>query len=226
MSPASKQLEIDARWIYWRSFLLFFLVFELMVWQRLRQWPMRAPGHRVLVFLLARGATPRSFMLALVAAGFFTLLAILVVRLFVRPLLNFWLSPSVDSSWGLFHLTASETIIASVPAGAGRGGCGNQDLWLSPIDASGSFPRTGTTNPGSCDSTTSVASCRNGRSSPSWLRSETGRSHLHVSSRPDQDAVFAMADPAAVLAWFDPPVRQRRSGAGRDQRGPPSRSFR
>ena len=43
MAPASKPVEIDARWIYRRSFLLFFLVFELLVWQRLQQRPMRAP---------------------------------------------------------------------------------------------------------------------------------------------------------------------------------------
>jgi hypothetical protein len=32
--------------------------------------------------------------------------------------------------------------------------------------------------------------------------------HLQVSSRVGPDAVFAMAEPTAVLAWFDPPVRR------------------
>ena len=65
MPPASKPLDIDARWLYRRSFLLFFLVFELLAWHRLQRFPMRAPANRVLIFLLARWATPRSFLLAM-----------------------------------------------------------------------------------------------------------------------------------------------------------------
>ena len=50
MSPASKQVDIDARWLYWRMFLLFFFVFEMIVWQRVQRLPMRSawtPRDRV-----------------------------------------------------------------------------------------------------------------------------------------------------------------------------------
>lgn len=43
MPPASKHLDVDARWLYRRSFLLFFLVFELLVWNRLQRFPMCVP---------------------------------------------------------------------------------------------------------------------------------------------------------------------------------------
>ena len=43
MLPASKPLDLDARWLYRRSFLLFFVMFEMLVWHRLQRFPMRAP---------------------------------------------------------------------------------------------------------------------------------------------------------------------------------------
>ena len=63
MPRSSKQVEIDARWVYWRSFLLFFLVHQLMVWHRISLLPVRMPGHRMIIFLLAPWATPQSFAL-------------------------------------------------------------------------------------------------------------------------------------------------------------------
>ena len=204
MPPASKPLDVDARWLYRRSFLLFFLVFELLVWNRLQRFPMRAPANRVLVFLLARWATPRSFLLAMVAGGIFTLLAVLFVRLIVRPLLKLWLSPSADSSWGLFHLTASETIVASVPARRLSGwrwkpgslALTNRRLWF--------FPANGNDEPWFVvlDAVNRIVPERPALSEFGPIRNWP--THLRFTSLSGPDAVFAMIEPSAVLGWLNP----------------------
>jgi hypothetical protein len=208
MSPPSKPLEIDAGWIFRRSFLLLFLVFELLVWNRLQRFPMRVPGHRVFVFLLAGWATPRSFLMAISAGGAFTVVAILVVRLIISPLLKFWLNPSADSSWGLFHLTSSEKILANVPARRWSGWMwkpgsltltnrrlwffpanGNDELWFLRLDDIGLIVPE-------LPVIAELAPIRN------WPE------HLHLSSRAGPDAVFAMAEPSVVLGWLEPHVRR------------------
>ena len=208
MSPASKQLDIDARWLYWRMFLLFFFVFEMIVWQRLQRFPMRAPGHRVIVFLFARGATPRSLVRAIFAGGAFTLLAILIVRVIVRPLLNFWLRPAADSSGGLFHLTASETIVASVPARRRTGwmwkpgslALTNRRLWFFPAEFNDEpwfLP---------LDDIAEIVPERPlfGRTGAHSQLAGT----LASERRSGPDAIFALAEPDAVLAWPNLPLRR------------------
>jgi hypothetical protein len=202
MPPASKPLDLDARWLYRRSFLMFFLVFEILVWHRIQRFPMRAPANRVLVFLLARWATPRSFLLAMVAGGIFTLLVVLIVRLIVRPLVKFWLSPTADSSWGLFHLTASETIVASVPARRLSGwwwkpgslAMTNRRLWF--------FPANGHDEPWflRIDELARIEAEQPVFSSLGPIRNWP--EHLHVTSLSGREAVFATVEPAAVLGWF------------------------
>jgi len=210
MPPSSKPVEIDARWVYWRSFLLSFLVNQLLIWHRISRVPFRAPGLRVLVFLLA---TPRSLAVALLAGGVLTVLAILVVGLIVRPLLKVWLNPSVDASWGLFHLSASETIVSSMPARRRSGwrwqpgllAVTNRRLWF--------FSSAWDEEP--------------------WSLGLDDRDHIeleqsivaklapirnwpvpfHLWGRSGQDAVFAVADRDAILAWFQPI-------AGQDGRSP------
>jgi hypothetical protein len=211
MSPATKQLDIDARWLYWRMFLLFFFVFEMIIWQRLQRFPMRAPGHRVMVFLFARWATPRSLVRAIFAGGAFTLTTVLIVRLIVRPLLNFWLRPTADSSGGLFHLTASETIVASVPARRrtrwmwkpGSLALTNRRLWF--------FPAEFNEEPWflALDDVADIVPER-----PLFAELAPIRNwpeHLRVSAHSGPDAIFALAEPDAVLAWLKLPVR--RNGA-------------
>jgi hypothetical protein len=201
MLPARKPVEIDTRWVFVRSFLLFLLVFELMLWHRLQRWPARIPRHRMLVFLL-----PRSLLLALAAAGTLTLLVILFVQLLVRPLLNLWLSPRVDPSWGLFHLTASESIVASVAARRRVGWRWtpgsltrtNRRLWF--------FPMNGSQEPWflKLEDVERVLAER-----PTFAKLAPVRAwpdHLRIQSRSDDDAVFATTDPNAVLGWFDTSV--------------------
>jgi hypothetical protein len=115
MSHTSKALDIDVRGVFLRAFLVTFAIFEFFLLYRLRRLPLRMPrNHPVFgVFLLV---TLRSLLFSLILAGLIAVLLLLVVRLVARPLLSIWLRPVADPSAGLFHLAASETIIASVPA--------------------------------------------------------------------------------------------------------------
>ncbi len=204
MPSSRKPLGIDAIWIFWRSFLLSFLIFEWLVWQRVRQIPVRVPGHRLLIFLLAPKATRLSIFNAMVVAGCVTLAAMLVVQLVIAPLLRAWLRPSVNPSWWLFHLSSGDSPVASVPGRWKSGGrwrpgalvLTNRRLWF--------FPAAWDLEPWSAARAdleqielepslfTRLAPIRN------WPE------RLHFSARSGEDARFAVADPEAVLAWFAP----------------------
>jgi hypothetical protein len=212
MPRSSKQVEIDARWVYWRSFLLFFLVNQLMVWHRVSLLPVRMPGHRMIIFLLAPWATPQSFAVALLAAGILTLLAIVVVRLIVRPLWNFWLNPPVDPAWGLFHLSADEAIVSSVP---GRRRLGwswqpgllaltNRRLWF--------FPSAWDGEPWSLNLDEADRIEREGSIVAELAPVRNWPVPFHLLGRSGQDAVFAVADPGAIFVWLRPLARQGSEG--------------
>jgi hypothetical protein len=213
MRRPSKPIEIDARWVYQRSFLLFFVVAQLIVWHRVSQLPMRMPGHRMILFLVAPWATPQSFAVALLAAGALTLGAILVVRLIVRPLWSCWLNPVVDPAWGLFHLGPGEAIIASVAARR-RLGWGwrpgslaltNRRVWFFPSAWDGEpwSLKLGEAERIECERSfvAELAPIRN------WPVP------FHVLGRSGQEAAFAVSDPAVVYAWFGPVVEEGSGGS-------------
>ncbi len=141
-------------------------------------------------------------------AGCVTLLAALAVQLILRPLLNLWLKPSVDPSRWLFHLSAGETVVASVPGrwrSDGRWPSGeivltNRRIWFLPA-AWGVEPwslerkelaRIETEPP----RLARLAAIQNW---PELLR---------FSARTGEHARFAVADPDAVLAWFATDLRR------------------
>jgi hypothetical protein len=205
MPPSSKPLELDAGWVFWRSFFLVFLVFECLLWHGLQQWPGRPAGHRMIIFLVrSRG----SVFPALLLAGACTVLAILIVKLIVGPLLNRWLNPAVDPSWWLFHLSASDSPVASTSGRWYAGGrwqpgalvLTNRRIWFFPAGwsvepwslAREDLDRIETDPP----HLARVAPIRNW---PEWLR---------LGDRNGEHAWFAVADPDAVLAWFGPPARR------------------
>jgi hypothetical protein len=202
MPHPSKQVEIDARWIYGRSFLLFFLVNQLVAWHRLSQLPIRMPGHRMILFLVAPWATPQSFAVALLAAGILSLLAILVVRLVVRPLWNLWLNPTVDPDLGLFHTSATEVIVASLPArrrlGArwqpGSLALTGRRVWF--------FPTAWDGEPWSLELEEADRIKRERSFVPGLLPVRNWPVPFHLIGRSGQDATFAVADVDAVAAWL------------------------
>jgi hypothetical protein len=207
MPPSRKALEIDTVWIFWRAFLLIFLVLEWMLWLHVRQMPMRAPRLRWIIFLLHPRATRRSIFHAIILAGCVTLALTLAVQLIIRPLLNLWLRPRVDPSWWLFHLSSGDSPLASVPGrwkSDGRWQPGalvltNRRIWF--------FPAAWEVEPWSM-----------ARQDLEQIEMEPSRLSrlvpirnwpelLCFSGRVKEDACFAVADPDSVLGWFalDPP---------------------
>jgi hypothetical protein len=204
MTSCTEGSQLDTKRIFWRSFVLIFLVRELFVWHWIQQLPVRVPGYRVIIFLLARKATPTSFAWALVGGGAVTLLAFLIDYLVVRPLLNWWRSPSVDSSSGLFHLAARESIVTSVPARRNLGWVWQAGTLVLTDRRVWFFPAAWNDQPWSLDfqdfdhiepRSTVLARLVPIRHWPE---------NLCFSTRSGEKSTFAMANPAAVLAWFRP----------------------
>ena len=208
MPPTRKPLEVNTVWVFWRAFVLFFLALEWLLWQHIRQLPIRAPRHRLIVFLLAPKATRFSAFNAMLLAGCVTLLAALAVQLILRPLLNLWLKPSVDPSRWQFHLPAGETVVASVPGrwkSEGRWQSGevvltNRRIWFLPA-AWGVEPWT-----------LAREQLERIDTEPSWLARLAAIQNwpelLRISARTGEHARFAVADPEVVQAWFTPDLRR------------------
>ena len=204
MSPSSKPLELNAGRVFWRSFFLVFLVLECLLWHRLQQWPVRVPAHRVILFILHSG---QRVLPAMLLAGACTVLALLAVKLLVEPLLSLWLNPTVDPSWWMFHLSATDSPVAGVSGrwhAAGRWQPGalvltNRRIWFFPAGwgvepwslAREQVDRIEADPP----RLARLASIRN------WP------DRLRFSARDGEHASFAVADPDAVLAWFGVPER-------------------
>jgi hypothetical protein len=164
-----RHVHLETGPVFLRSAVAFFLVRELVVWQRIRRRPLR-PGGRLPVFLFRKWATP--------------------------------------GSAGLFHLAANERVVDSFPARrksgwswpAGTLVCTNLRLWF--------FPRA--------------------HDAEIWSRSLDAREEVRLEPPPQIDwgliadwpdrlafqdgdgvpEVFAVADPDAVLPWFQPAQTQ------------------
>ena len=160
------------------------------------------------MFLLAPRATRFSAFNAMLLAGCVTLVAALAIQLIVRPLLNRWLKPSVNPSQWLFHLSAGETVLASVPGrrrSDGRWPSGemvltDRRLWFLPA-AWGVEPWT----------LERQQLARIGTEPPAMARLAALQNWpelLHVWARTGEQARFAVADPDEVLAWFAPDLRR------------------
>ena len=218
MPAATKHLELDARWVYWRCFLFVLLISQLAAWQRVQRLPPRLHGHRMLIFLMAPWATRRSVVTAIIAGGFLTLLSVVVVRLIVGPLLERWLSPAVDPAGGLFHLAPGERVFANMQARRQSGWSWqpgsltltDRRLWFFPADWD--------VEPWSLR-VDEVDRIKPGRSFLAELgpfRNWPGA--IELCGRAGQDATFAMSDPSPLLKWFS----RVKQPAGPDAGGPTS----
>ena len=108
--------------IFRLSFLVIFLVLEWIVWEQVRQRPVRSAAAPHADRPAGALGDPTGVAGALFLAGTVTLAANMAVRLILTPLLNVWLRPGFDPSGWTFHLPAGETPAASVPARWRTGG--------------------------------------------------------------------------------------------------------
>ncbi len=202
MPAATKHLELDTRWVYWRSFLFVLFICQLVAWQRVQRLPPRLHGHRILIFLLAPWATRRSVVTAIIAGGFLTLLAVVFVRGILGPLVTRWLSPAVDPAGGLFHLAPGERVVANLPARRQSGWSWqpgsltltDRRLWFFPADWdlepwSLRIDEVDRVEPGR-SFLAQIIPIRN------WPQA------IELTGPAGQESLFAMSDPAPLLDWF------------------------
>jgi hypothetical protein len=214
MPPPTKPLEIDPGRVFRWSFLAVFLALEWSALTRVARRLAFMPRRRVPVVRLAMWTTTWAAFGAFLLAMVSTLAAVVLVRLIVAPLLDRWLRPAFDPSSWMFHLGAGETPVASLPARWRSGGRSRpgalvltgRRLWfmpsawdLEPWSVAREDLERVEARP------TAPARILPVRNWPDLLR---------FTARTGDQAWFAVADPAAVLAWFAPPRRAESPAAG------------
>lgn len=194
---AQPRVELDTSKISRRTSTWIFVVWLVVVWYRVRKRLRRGRLLVVLYFL------PSIFVVSLFVGGLVALVATLLFRAVVRPLVERWHSPPTDDSLGSFYFAANEWVVESCPARrrAGR-------LWVA-----GSLVRTNLRLwffPNAQES--EVWSCRldegpDVRTEPprriAWglVLNWPDRVAIRAEGAENEVEVFAVSDPAAVLSW-------------------------
>lgn len=97
--------------LLWRTTVLFFFLLQLARWVWIRRVVRRNQAIAAMVIW-----TPRVLFYAFLLGAIVTVLADLLVRFVIRPLVRRWLSPPNEELVGSFHLDARERILRSTPA--------------------------------------------------------------------------------------------------------------
>jgi hypothetical protein len=199
------------------------LIREAYVWLVLMRLLRIRPGMRLQIFLFHKAATPRSVVYALVFAALATGFLLVLVRFVIGPLVRRWHTPWNDGSAELFHVAANERVLTSAPGRRRHAGFWlpgmlvrtNLRLWF--------FPRAHDAEIGSWP----LSALHNIRLEPAprvawgyiqgWparlaldageLRgggNGNGNGSGNGASAVSRE-VFAVAEPEAVLAWFERP---------------------
>jgi hypothetical protein len=210
-----RQLRIDTGAVFWRLALGFFVLREAYVWlvwlRRLRG----RNGMRLLIFLFHKWATPHSVVYALVFATVATGFLYLLVRFVIGPLVRHWHTPWADESAGLFHVAANERVLVSSPARRKHGrfwlpgalvrtnlrlwffpSAHDVEIWVRPLPALRNIhlepaPRV-------------AWGCVRGWPERLALDASAAGGNGNGDGYSDGGhETFAVADPEAVLAWFE-----------------------
>jgi len=207
MPPPPKPLEIDAGRVFRWSFLAVFLALEWSAWIRIGRRLAWMPRRRVPVMRLAMWTTTWAAFGAFLLAVVSTLAAMMFTRLILAPLLDRWLRPAFDPSSWMFHLSAVETPMASLPARWRSGGRSRPGALVLTSRRIWFMPSAWDLEPWSiaCEDVARVEA-----KPPVPARVLPVRNWpdlLGFTARTGEQAWFAVADPAAILAWFAPPRR-------------------
>jgi hypothetical protein len=204
MPPPSKPLEIDAGRIFRWSFLAAFLALEWSAWARIGRRLAFPRRRRVPVIRLAMWTTTwaaiGAFLLALVS----TLAAMIFTRLILAPLLDRWLRPAFDPSSWMFHLAAGEAPMASLPARWKAGGRSRPGALVLTARRIWFMPSAWDVEPWSIAREDLERVEAKPPVPARVLPLRNWPDLLRFTGPTGDDAWFAVADPAAVIAWFAP----------------------
>jgi hypothetical protein len=153
--------------------------------------------------LLLPSSIGSAVLSAIVAVGL-AILAVVVVKVVIRPLLGMWLSPSVDSSAVLFHLAAGEAIGSSMPARR-QWGWGWQSGTLVVTDRRvWFFPAAWDCEPWAVSRSEIIRGETVTPLLTELLPLRNWPEPLRLETRDGAQSTFALADPASVLAYLKP----------------------
>ena len=200
---ASRTLRIRLAFgkVLWRVTLVSLVLLELYVLAKVRNRVRRRIG--MVLFLVFY--TPRMAFYAFLIGTVVAILADLLVRLVVQPAVRAWYHPRTDDSAHAFHFAPGETVLASTPARRARGlGWQAGDLVRTDRGA-WYFPQSWDSEPwflpiGRAEAVETLAAQR---AAWGFLAGVPDRVRIAGAGRGTAET-FAVADPAAVLAWFRP----------------------
>jgi len=180
-----------------------FIISQFAIWHHLQRRLPRGMGNRnLIVHLVIPSGLSSLFMATLVAAGL-TLLAILVVRLVLAPILSSWLTPTVDPTSVQFHVAPGEVPLASMQA-RWRTGWSWQPGALVVTDRRIWFlPTAWDLEPWSV-SRSEIAGCE--AELPAMATLVPIRNwppHVRLGMRDGGQRVFATASPLSLMAWCE-----------------------
>jgi hypothetical protein len=197
--PAGLRLRLDFRTVFRRVALLVLLVLEIYAWFALKwNFPFAKRKKRIMRLLYL---TPRMSVGALLVGGAVAILADLTVRLLVQPLARAWFTPPVDLASGSFHMASNERVEQAVPARRAsrrrwRPGVlvrTNLRVWF--------FPSSWDDEPWSVHLEHLAA--LETRPAPPLARGIVAGlpDRVVIQATSGDEATFAVAEPAVVLAW-------------------------
>jgi hypothetical protein len=164
-------------------------------------------GHRNFVMHLVIPSGLWSLFGAAIIAGGLTLLAFLTVKLVVGPLLRSWLTPTIDSTAMLFHLAPGEVSLVSIPARRLWGWTWQPGALVVTDRRIWFLPSAWNLEPWSASKSEIVGCEAQLPALAGLLPIRNWPELLRLGTRDGCHSTFAMADPALLLAHFEPSAR-------------------
>jgi hypothetical protein len=206
MPAETERVQLNAWSVFRKVAFVTFILLELLGWRRLAAFRFRQPRHRLLIFLFHPAFTRRALLLSLIFAGLLTLLGVVLVRLVIRPALEFWLRPKTDPSVGSFHMGAGEQVLASVPARRRVGRAWQPGSLVLTDLRLWFFPESWSTEPWWVDRGDSLRVSTEPAPIAAWLPLRNWPETVVAETAAGRRDILAVLDPSVVAAWFSNPM--------------------